>query len=167
MLKQEGSAIASIMYTGLFHNDKPGFEYIKIYTDLVKEQKDIPTTSDPQKEMTIDNTTPVPVVDEQGNPVMVDNFVIVGYEQKAIVSADEQGNDTSIAVDDYSKPIVANQPIQKTIGEYDKVIWEHFDKRNPAPKNIAVAIQEGILRKALGQPIPFVFVETPAYLNTL
>jgi hypothetical protein len=156
ILAQAAGFTSKIEYKGLYNNDEKGF--IEIYCNLVQESPAGRTVN--QQKMLVDNTTKVPVVDGEGNPLYSGTEqVIVGYQKKN-EPLPEGG---FVEVDDTTKPIYEERPAQSTIGEYDKVFWEMWDERNPNKMAIETAIKEGILRRA-GVGPALQFVATPEYL---
>jgi hypothetical protein len=152
---------SSIDVTGLIANFKK--QEIEVQFDLINNAKGIGPAKAPGK-MIVNNTTDVPVVNPDGTPYMVDNWVTLGHQVKDVL--DEEGNPTGETEYDLESPIKENRPYQLTIGEYDKVIWEIFDKRNPASLAVEIILTQGILRwmKVPGNELKF--TATPEWLAT-
>ena len=168
-IKQDGNVKTFIRYMGIIHT--PDNRTLHIRYGLSDENPGLPVLEVEQKPMLVDNLTPVPVVDQNGDPVMITtqqptgNYVMINVGDP--IGQDQEGNPIYDQVPDYSQPIMQNVDVQKTIGEYDAVMWWFWDHRNPTPhSSIEQMIQEGMLRRLGMSQTPYVFTETAEWLAT-
>jgi len=159
LINQSGPVSTFLKYNGLYHNDDE--KYIFVYYSIVKEQPGLPTVAEPQQPMRVDNTTRLPIVDAAGNPVTETRTIHNG--QYAMVT--DNGIET---YPDYNQPIMVNVQVPKKIGEYNAILWWHWDRRNPVRlQSIEQMIEAAMRRRVEMVNPPYVFVQTAAWLATL
>lgn len=146
----EPDQLVEATYIGHTHN-APG-QYVQVEVLLRTKNKKSDETL--KKVFTADNTTRIPRHDKTtGLPIMEDNFITVGYEMKEIEAGidPETEQPIFIQVPDQTKPIVENRPVQKMIGEYDRLVQLMFKKDLYGPGKMGAVPVELMVEQAILQ----------------